>query len=408
MECPVKNIDLLTPTSLENPFSIFKKLRRETPVLYSPNINMYLISKYEDIDCILSDPELFSAANVSQPIQPMCPEAAGLLGPRFNPQPMLAGCDPPRHTIQRRSVRKALNPKLLREIGVRIRGQAEQLIDDMIKKTEFDLVADLASPLTASIGLDAAGYPLEDMESFLRWNANRVVYIWGHTTLEEQKQIAQNIRTHWEYAEDRVKFLWDQLDDSIISELIRAHKEQPEELSVDEVVSAAFALVTASHETTTNAITNGIYNLMRYREQWHKLCDDPSLVANAVEEALRFEGSVTSWRRRAKKATVISGVPIPEGADLLLLFGSANRDPDKFEDPESFDIMRNNAKEHLTFGKGIHMCSGMQLARTQMQAVFEILSQKAPDLMLVKPQDVEYSPNIALHGPLRLMMRLGG
>ena len=163
-----------------------------------------------------------------------------------------------------------------------------------------------------------------------------------------------------------------------------------------------YGLLIAGHETTTSMSANAIVTLMRHREAWDRLCADPALIPNAVEELLRFDSSVITWRRKALKAVEVAGVPIPEGAKLLLALCSGNRDDAHFPEPERFDLDRENAKTHLSFGFGIHYCLGAPLARLELKVILEELTQRLPSLRLVPDQTWEFPPNTSFRGPAHL------
>jgi cytochrome P450 len=148
-----------------------------------------------------------------------------------------------------------------------------------------------------------------------------------------------------------------------------------------------------------------VRRFLEYRaDAWEPLCADPSLIPNAVEEVLRFDPSVMIWRRKTKVPVEIRGVNVPAEANLLLLVGSANRDPDIFEDPERFDIRRATAYAHLSFGLGNHFCLGAPLARLEARVVFEELTQRRPGLHLVDGQTLQFHPNISFRGPTSLQV----
>jgi len=165
-----------------------------------------------------------------------------------------------------------------------------------------------------------------------------------------------------------------------------------------------YELLFAGHETTTGMITNAMRQLLTQRPAWEEICGDPTLIPNAVEEARRFDSSVIVWRRKTTEAVEIGGVPVPAHANLLLLLGSANRDPAVFEDPERFDIHRRNANEHLSFGHGAHHCLGAPLARLEARVVVEELSARLPSLRLVPGQTLRFQPNTTFRGPLALLV----
>jgi cytochrome P450 len=175
-------------------------------------------------------------------------------------------------------------------------------------------------------------------------------------------------------------------------------------LNHQEVTTIVYALLFAGHETTTGLIGNAMRRLLAERHAWEEICRDPSLIPNAIEEALRFDTSVIAWRRKTTQEVEIGGVPVPADTDLLLLLGSANRDPAVFEDPDRFDIHRRNAKEHLSFGQGVHYCLGAPLARLEARVVLEELSVRLPSLRLVPGQTLRFQPNTSFRGPLALLV----
>ena len=151
-------------------------------------------------------------------------------------------------------------------------------------------------------------------------------------------------------------------------------------------------------------IGNATRRLLTERHAWEEICRDPSLIPNAVEEVLRFDSSVIAWRRKTTEAVEIGGVPVPADANLLLLLGSANRDPAVFEAPDRFDIHRQNAKEHLSLGHGAHYCLGAPLVRLEARVVLEELSTRLPGLRLVPGQRLRFQPNTTFRGPLTLLV----
>jgi cytochrome P450 len=159
-------------------------------------------------------------------------------------------------------------------------------------------------------------------------------------------------------------------------------------LNHQEVTQIVYELLFAGHETTTGLIGNALRRLLTERHAWEEICGNPSLIPNAIEEVL----------------VEIGGVPVPAGANLLLLLGSANRDPAVFEDPEHFDIHRQNAKEHRSLGFGAHYCLGAPLARLETRIVLEELSARLPSLRLIPGQALRFRPNTTFRGPLALLV----
>jgi cytochrome P450 len=284
---------------------------------------------------------------------------------------------------------------------------AARLVETMLAKKRFDLVADLSFPLPAYMIFSLLGFPPEDTELLKSWSRNRVVFTWGCPSAEEQAEVASHMVKYWQYCQQFVARRRQDLRDDYASELWRVHREDPDTLSPEEITSIVYGLSFAGHETTTNLTTNAVRRVLEDREIWSALCADPSLIKNAVEECLRYDTSLISWRRRTTREVEIGGVRVPANAKLLLLIGAANRDPRRFDEPGRFDIHRADSVRHLSFGKGIHHCMGAPLARLEVTIVLELLTQLAPDVELVPEQSFAYPRNVSFRGPIELWLQRG-
>ena len=248
------------------------------------------------------------------------------------------------------------------------------------------------------------GIPDEDVARVKAGAESRLLLMWGRPTEDQQIRLVQGMAAFWRYAEALVASRAKQPRDDFTSDLLLARDSDVAALNHREVTQIVYELLFAGHETTTGLIGNALRRLLTERPSWAEICRDPALIPNAVEEVLRFDSSVIAWRRKTTEAVEIGGVPVPADANLLLLLGSANRDPAVFEDPDHFDIHRSNAKEHLSLGRGAHYCLGAPLARLEARVVLEELSARLPSLRLVPGQTLRFQPNTTFRGPLALLV----
>jgi cytochrome P450 len=187
--------------------------------------------------------------------------------------------------------------------------------------------------------------------------------------------------------------------DDFTSELLAAHAENPDDLSYVEVQSVIYGLSFAGHEIVRNAISNALLCVLGERENWERLCNDPTLIKGAIEEVLRFNSAQTSWRRITTCDTEFRGVTLPKGTQVFMSLAAANRDPRRFDNPDRYDMDRANADKHIAFGRGPHICLGRLLAKLELSIVLELLVAKLPSLRLVIGQDLSYLPNFSFRGP---------
>lgn len=397
------DFDPLDPDYLDDPYPYYERFRRETPIFYAPKIDFWVVSRYEDVQNIVKDPETFSNVRVQEPLHPITPKALEKLKAGVRVTPTTSTADPPLHKRTRKHAARAFSAKRVAGLEGRIREVANGLIDRMISDGRADLVDGFAFPLPAYVVFGLIGYPKEDAEMLKSWCSDRLKLTWGKPLPEEQLATVEKMASLFEYIENFVHQRADDLQDDYTSDLLRIREEDKDNLSLEEVVSIDYSLSFAGHETTTNLLLNGLRNFLAKPELWEELRADPSLIPNAVEETLRRDTSVVSWRRSTTRPVEVAGVEIPENARLMLLLASANHDESVFENPGEFDIHRENANKHIAFSHGIHFCLGAPLARLEARIAFELLTQRLPDLWLSPPnQSFEFDPNMSFRGPKEL------
>ena len=222
---------------------------------------------------------------------------------------------------------------------------------------------------------------------------------YGRLPHDEQVATAEDVLSMWCYVKNFVAERVASPVDDLTSDLVLLSRDKPDQLNEFDIVNIVYSMALAGHETTCNTIGSGVHALLRNRDQWRRLIDDPSLIPNTVEEILRYDGPVLYHRRTAKVDTEIGGIPVPAGAKVMMCFASADHDPAHFgADADAFRIDRLEAEMHLAFGKGAHLCLGAPLGRLETQISLELLTTMTPDLELVPDQEISYSPNALFRG----------
>ena len=371
----------IDPDYIQNPFPTYVKLRETDPVHYSPLINTYAISRYEDVDAVLRDWKSFSSAR-----REAVPggEVTGFLG-----------LDPPDHTRLRGLVSRAFTPRQIAKMEDHIRATAHALLDEVEDQDEFDLMANLAALLPTVVIAEMIGVPIEDRDQFKEWSDQFARVLEPNVSSEEQQRIDATGLKLDAYFTEAIERRRAEPQDDLIQRLIDA-KEDNDSLTAEEVTVTLRLLLVAGNETTTNLIGNGLKSLLEHPEQFHLLREQPDLLDNALEELLRYDAPVQLNGRTAIETVQIGDRTIEPGSRISLIIGGANRDPEEFSDPETLDITREDAG-NISFGRGIHYCIGAPLARLEGKIAFEVLLERFPDIQFGSRTPV-YKPNVVLRG----------
>jgi cytochrome P450 PksS len=303
--------------------------------------------------------------------------------------------DPPDHTRLRGLVHKAFTPARVRDLEPRITQITNDLLDAMQDKAEGDLIADFALPLPIMVIAEMLGIPVEDRDKFRSWT-QMILSFGPASSIASVMEFVQymNAMIETRRAEDT---------GDILSALVRV-EDEGSTLDHMELLSMIFLLLVAGHETTVNLIANGTLALLQHPAQMQQLRDDPALTPGAIEEMLRYSGPVDATLNRwaAEAITWEDGRVIEPGDVIIPLLMAANRDPAIFENPDTFDIIRD-PNPHIAFGHGIHFCLGAPLARMEGTIALRALLTRMPNLALnIDPDDLLWGPSIVLHNMLEL------
>lgn len=389
-----------------NPADALRAARAEEPVFYSPVLDYWVVTRYNDIKEIFKNPELFSAAITLEQITPVSEEAVDILdGYDFAPGPTIVNEDEPIHTERRRALMQPFEADEVADLAPMITEVVNSYIDRFVTRGHADLVNDLFYEVPCIVALKFLGVPDEDIETCRQFGMQQTLFTWGRPPAQEQNRVATGMGQFWEFAGGLVQRLKQTPEASgWIPHAIRVQRENPELISDNYLQNIMMSGILAAHETTTNASGNAFRTLLENRHAWEALCADPGLINKAIEECLRYAGSVVAWRRMTTDDTTVGGVEIPAGSRVLIVTASANRDDTMFADPDTFDINRSNARRHLTFGLGAHTCMGATLARQELRIFIGEISRRLPHLHLVKDQEFTYLPNTSFRGPEHVLV----
>lgn len=386
-----------------DPAEALRWSRDQMPVFYSPKLGYWIVSRYDDIKAVFRDNILFSPKNVLEKISPASVEAQEILkGYDYAMARTLVNEDEPAHMERRRALLDHFLPQNLERQQDMVRKLTREKIDAFINDGSVDLVDAMLYEVPLLVALHFLGVPEDEITTLKTFSVAHSVNTWGRPSPEKQKQVAHDVGRFWQYAGEVIKKMRAQPDGTgWMHHTIRMNAKLPDVVTDSYVHSMMMAIIVAAHETTSLASANMFKTLLTHRDAWEDICANPSLIPNAVEECLRYAGSIVAWRRQTTGPATVGGVAIPEGAKLLIVQASGNQDNRHFEDGDTFDIYRDNAVDHLTFGYGAHQCMGKNIGRMEMRIFLEEMTRRLPHLRLTE-QTFSYMPNTSFRGPEEL------
>ncbi|WP_372798642.1 cytochrome P450 [Litorivivens sp.] len=367
MSCP--HLNLLNPDVYRDgiPHDHFAQLRKERPVYWQDDpltgVGYWVVTKYDDLQYISKHPEIFSSAERTALATEMSEEEVAMQ------RIMMLNMDPPDHLKYRRIVNKAFIPKVVEEKLAHIRDMAKTIVDAVAQRGECEFVSEVAAELPLQVICELMGVAHDDRHMIFH-NTNIMIGADDpdlSTTADEGMMAAAEIYTYgYKILENHRKHPGNNLIDMLVTGTVDG-----EQLSDDEFAQFFLLLLVAGNETTRTVTANGMKLLIEHPEQHQELIDNPSLIPNAIEEFLRYEPAVMQFRRTTKSDVELGGQQMKKGDKVVMYYTSANRDEDYFNSPDVFDIHRDNAKEHRSFGIGEHFCLGSHLARLELRVMFE-------------------------------------
>jgi len=382
-EAEAESFDLANLPSdyIADPYRYFAALRGYDPVHRMAD-GSYLLTRYDDLSTAYRDPKVWSSDKKVD------------FKPKFGDSPLyehhttsVVFSDPPDHTRIRALFQAAFTRKALAALEPRIHELVDHYLDELADRGEMEVVSDFSFKLPVEIVSVMLGVPTEDRILIRDWALvilgglepvlSPEAFDAGNKAVDDFKAYLRGLVAH------RKAHPTDGRSGEILTALIEA-EEDGQKLTELELLHQCIFMLNAGHETSTNMISHGVHEMLSRPEEVARLRAEPALINSAVEEILRYQAPIQINNRRAKTATELGGVALPEGAQVHLMIGAANRDPAQFPDPDRFDISRRNNR-HLSFGLGIHVCAGNALARIEGVIAFGKLFERFPGLHLTGP-----------------------
>ena len=386
--------DMFTPDVIADPYTYYGRLRDEDPVHWNELYALWVITRHEDLVWLTRHHELFSSAvfrNDPRPPYPAIDESdLGLYEYVRNYQAdQFIQHDRPEHLEMRKVVHGYFTPKSMEAWRPFVQTAVKELLDAAEEKGHMDVMKDLATPLPVLVIAQMMGVPDKD-RPYVRQLAEKLLYI-GRGEYDRMKPLTDGMKGMIEYVSPLVDERLVNPGDDFISVL--AGGEKSGVFTRHEVLVNTSLLLLAGHETTINLICNGTLSFIRHPEQWALLKQDPAgLAKRATEECLRYDSPVKSIQRIASEDVEMQGKVLRKQDRIRWFISSANRDPDVFASPDTFDITRD-PNPHVAFGSGVHHCLGATLARVEGQEVFKALAERFPAFQL-EAEELAYQPSI--------------
>ncbi len=399
--------NVFAPETLTDPFDYYRAVHDAgITVEHLPEMNTFVVYSYDLCSEATGKPDVFSNDFSTLMGRDKDAEIEAILADGWPDEPTLLTADAPVHTRNRKLVNLAFSAPRVNAIEEEMRTKSIELIKRMADRGRCEFVEDFAIPLpvymiAGQIGLD------NDPKQVKDWSDAAVDRFSQMVDHERKKECARSLVEFQKYMKTKIDDRRENGGDDLLTDLVEARVEGETPLTDAEIMSIMQQFMVAGNETTTSTLAGGLLQLIRNPDQMAKARAaaggrDPKVIGNLVEEALRYETPTAGMWRVVKQDTELGDTAIPAGAIVQLRYAAANRDPAKFENPDAFDVERKNARAHLAFGKGPHMCVGNMLSRKEMQVAFDELLDRLEDFAVADEDGIAVLPNILLRGVTRL------
>ncbi|BAN03855.1 cytochrome P450 [Ilumatobacter coccineus] len=388
---------------IHDPYPTLDELREATPIVWNEATQQWMVTRFADVSAALKNRSLGRDYTHRFTHEELGREAPDARWARFNEHERwsLLSIEPPDHTRLRRLVSKVFTPRSVNRLADDIARFSDDLLDRCDELGTFDLLADYAQPYSVAVICSMLGVPTVDTQRLLDWS-HAIVKMYELSASDDTKRAADDAAAEFiEYTRALIAEKRAHPDGLLVSELARV-EDEGDTLTEAEIISTTMVLLEAGHEATVNTLGNGFRALMHHRDQWERVTSGAVTYASAVEELLRFDAPLHMFERWVLEPGVeIAGQRLEVGDEIAMLFGSAQRDPRRFDDPDTFDVGRDDPA-HVGFGGGIHFCIGAPLARQELARSVQGFAERFPDLRLVV--EPTYHPTFVIRGLTELRL----
>lgn len=390
---PLSLFHLLDPEVLADPYPLYARLRAESPVHWDPYLHTWVVTRYADVAEVLTR---FRADRTPTPdklvelgMQQLTPLAQVMVR-------QMLFLDPPQHSRVRALAAAAFTPRRIERLREHIQDITNTLVDAVAARGQMDVMQELAGPLPAIVTAELLGVPTADHEQLKDWSQDFAEMLgnFQHNPGRVEK-VLRSVEGMTSYFRDALTRQSTEPTEGLLNALANAEVDG-DRLTEDEVIANVIVTMVGGQETTTNLIGNGLLTLLRTPGALERLRADPSAIPTAIEELLRYESPSQHTARLAPDDVVLGGQSIGKGQAVIAVMGAANRDPERFADPDVLDLARKDNR-HLAFGWAGHFCFGAPLARMEAHIAFETMLRRLPELELVS-EPVTWRANLGLRG----------
>lgn len=393
---------LLDPDVLANPYPLYHRLRTEDPVHWDPFLHAWVVTRYDDVVRVL---HYFSADRTPTPEQLTAMGLAAMNPVAHVMVKQMLFLDAPAHTRLRALASVAFTPRRVEHLRAHIQEIVDGLLDRVIQTGRMDVVKDFAEPMPAIVTAELMGVPSADHEQLKSWSAIFAEMLGNFQHNPDRiPRVVRAVEDMTSYFRSAIREQRERPRDGLIHALMTAEVDGSR-LTEEEVIANVIVTMVGGQETTTNLIGNGVLSLLRNPDQLQKLRDDSSIMPTAVEELLRYESPSQHTARLARMDLEMGGKLIRQRQAVIAVMGAANRDPERFPDPDRLDLTRQDNR-HVAFGWAAHYCFGAPLARLEGQLAFGTILRRLPNLAL-EPGPLAWRHNLGLRGLVSLPVTFG-